>query len=166
MRVGEISKFILTAEYAYGSQGCKGTGMAPDILPGDSLIFEIELLSTSPEDNSLTVAELKLKNEKERLEETKKLREAKHKEAQDKKAEKIRQQEERKAAQLKKKDAKDRKGRNKKKSSDDVDIDSLDKKSIKKMKPNDLKNVLKKMGLSIQGNKKELIKRLEATLSK
>ena len=166
MRVGEISKFILTAEYAYGSQGCKGKGMTPDILPGDSLIFEIELLSTSPEDNTLTAAELKLKNEKERLEETKRMREAKHKEAQDKKAEKLRQQEERKAAQLKKKDAKDNKGRNKKKLSGDVDIDSLDKKSIKKMKPNDLKNVLKKMGLSIQGNKKELIKRLEAALPK
>ena len=32
------------------------------------------------------------------------------------------------------------------------------------MKPNDLKNVLKKLGLSTQGNKKELIKRVESSL--
>ena len=44
MHVGEISKFILTSDYAYGSTGCKGKGMAPDILPGDSLIFQIELI--------------------------------------------------------------------------------------------------------------------------
>ena len=71
-----------------------------------------------------------------------------------------------KAAQLKKeKDAKNQKKKGKKKSNaDDIDLTKLDKKTIKKMKPNDLKNVLKKLGLSTQGNKKELIKRVESSL--
>ena len=58
-----------------------------------------------------------------------------------------------------------RKKKGKKKSNaDDIDLTKLDKKTIKKMKPNDLKNVLKKLGLSTQGNKKELIKRVESSL--
>ena len=164
MQVGEISKFILTSNYAYGQEGSKGKGMAPDILPGDSLIFQIELLSSNQKEENLTAAELRLLEEQKRLEDLKILREAKKKEAEEKKLEKIRLKE--KAAQLKKeKDAKNQKKKGKKKSNaDDIDLTKLDKKTIKKMKPNDLKNVLKKLGLSTQGNKKELIKRVESSL--
>jgi uncharacterized protein (UPF0254 family) len=55
------------------------------------------------------------------------------------------------------------KGRKEKKASKGDGVDrggSLTKKEVQKMKPKDLKANLKKMGESIQGNKKELIDRL------
>ena len=51
-------------------------------------------------------------------------------------------------------------------SSDDSEVEELDMREIKKMKPPTLKEHLKKRGLSTQGNKKDLIKRLTDACSK
>ena len=54
--------------------------MAPDILPGDTLIFEISLESNNAEENELSTANAKKLEENKRLEELRRLREIKRKE--------------------------------------------------------------------------------------
>ena len=163
MKVGETSRFILTSSYAYGDDGCKGKGMAPDILPGDTLIFEISLESNNAEENELSTANAKKLEENKRLEELRRLREIKRKEVELKKLEKLRIKE--KTKQIKReKEAKNKKNKKSKLSPGSIDISTLDRKAIKGMKPAALKSALKQLGMSIQGNKKELIKRLESEI--
>lgn len=163
MKVGETSRFVLASSYAYGDGGCKGKGMAPDILPGDTLIFEISLESNKTNHNELSTADAKKWEETKRLEELRRLREIKRQEAELEKLEKLKIKE--KTEQIKReKEAKNKKKKKSKISSEAVDIKTLDRKAIKGMKSATLKSVLKRLGMSTQGNKKELIKRLETEI--
>ncbi|XP_057475535.1 peptidyl-prolyl cis-trans isomerase FKBP20-1 [Actinidia eriantha] len=67
MKVGEVAKFTIKPEYAYGS-----VGSPPDIPPGATLIFEIELVACRPRKGSTVNS---VSDEKARLDELKKQRE-------------------------------------------------------------------------------------------
>eukprot|EP00945_MAST-04E_sp_MAST-4E-sp1_P001098 g1098.t1 len=156
MEVGERAKFVMKAAYAYGESGCKGSGMAPDILPGDDLIFDIEIVSSGAPDESK--ADQKARLDRLRLDEIKAERERKKvlgEELREK-----READKRAAAEAQKK-RKEKKGGKGKAAAGSA---ALDSKAVKKMKPSDLKKHLKAAGLSIQGNKKVLIARLLETL--
>ncbi|KAL1348426.1 hypothetical protein HN51_024407 [Arachis hypogaea] len=67
MKVGEIAKITCKPEYAYGSAGAP-----PDIPPGATLVFEVELVACRPRKGSSLGS---VSEERARLEEIKKQRE-------------------------------------------------------------------------------------------
>ncbi|XP_057725914.1 peptidyl-prolyl cis-trans isomerase FKBP20-1 [Arachis stenosperma] len=67
MKVGEIAKITCKPEYAYGSAGAP-----PDIPPGATLVFEVELVACRPRKGSCLGS---VSEERARLEEIKKQRE-------------------------------------------------------------------------------------------
>ncbi|CAN6705065.1 hypothetical protein FF1_041292 [Malus domestica] len=67
MKVGEIAKITCKPEYAYGS-----AGSPPDIPPGATLVFEVELVACNPR-KGLSLGSAS--EERARLEELKKQRE-------------------------------------------------------------------------------------------
>lgn len=151
MCVGEIAIFHVTSAYGYGEKGCPGRGMMPDILPGAVLEFEIELVDVvvdadegeDPEAKRLRALRQERAKEKSRkdLEAKEKLKEAARR-------------------ALKRKEA-SKKGKT---SAVAASEGPLDAKAVKKMKPKELKALLKARGLSYQGSKKDLQARLLKSL--
>ena len=134
--------------------------MSPDILPGDTLIFDLELITVGVQ----SAKDERLIKEERRLAEIKAQRTQADLEKQLKKEERTRKKEQTdkdRKEKLRKKKDKGRKEKKKETKDDGVDIGgSLTKKAVQKMKPKELKENLKKLGESIQGNKKELIAKL------
>lgn len=141
MRVGELASFTLRADYAYGKDGCPGRGLAPDIAPDETLIFELELMSVRKDTG---------KDEDDRAKRLYEIRQKRDKAAKEKAAKDI---------QRKKKE-RERKKASAKKTNETSQSGPLGKVAIKKMKPKDLKKRLKSLGLSTQGPKKVLQERL------
>jgi peptidylprolyl isomerase len=160
MMTGERAQFKLRSDYAYGDVGIEGEGMSPDILPGDTLIFDLELITVGVQ----SAKDERLIKEERRLAEIKAQRTQADLEKQLKKEERTRKKEQTekdRKEKLRKKKDKGRKEKKKETKDDGVDIGgSLTKKAVQKMKPKELKENLKKLGESIQGNKKELIAKL------
>ncbi|KAK3162444.1 hypothetical protein QOZ80_1BG0089610 [Eleusine coracana subsp. coracana] len=67
MKVGEVAKITCKPEYAYGA-----AGSPPEIPPGATLVFEVELVACKPRKGSRLES---VSEEKARLEELKKQRE-------------------------------------------------------------------------------------------
>ena len=160
MMTGERAQFKLRSDYAYGDSGLEGDSeLMPDILPGDTLVFDLELITVGLQ----SAKDDRLIKEERRLEEIKAERVQLEIEKKAKKEELIRKKEQATKDRVEKLAMKKNKGRKEKKASKGDGVDrggSLTKKEVQKMKPKDLKANLKKMGESIQGNKKELIVRL------
>jgi hypothetical protein len=153
MLVGEKAEFTIEAEQAYGDIGSSAPGDQVDIPPGARLIFEMELVAIVcdkaaddlAEANAANLAALKISR--------KEAAEAKAKE------------EARLAAKKKEREMMMEKKRMNKKGAKKLVATHngpLDRLTVKKMKPKEMKAVLSKRGLSTQGNKKELQKRLLA----
>jgi len=145
MCVGERSRFVMRSDYAYGDVGAPGRGMAPDIPPGATLEFSMTMVkvergaSCGEDDENPKTRELKALRKKRAAEAAR--------------AKKAREEKKKRAEAAKKKKKGDEKDASKKEG-------PLDARSIKKMKPKELKKALKARGLSYQGSKKELTKRL------
>ena len=163
MMTGERAQFKIRADYAYGDKGIEGEGLSPDILPGDTLVFDLELITVGVQ----SAKDLRLIKEERRLEEIKEARVIADAEKAAKAEKKLKKQEQADADRKEKLRKKKDKGRKEKKESKDSGTDtggSMTKKEVQKMKPKDLKTHLKKLGESIQGNKKELLARLMTKL--
>jgi FKBP-type peptidyl-prolyl cis-trans isomerase len=163
MMSGERAEFKIRADYGYGDAGMEGEGLAPDILPGDTLVFDMELMTVGVQgtkDRFLVLEERRL----EELKEKRKLAEA---EKLAKVAKRKKDKEQAALDRVTKLKNKKEKGRKEKKESKTTSVDtggSMTKKDVQKMKPKDLKSHLKQLGESTQGNKKELLARLMAKL--
>jgi FKBP-type peptidyl-prolyl cis-trans isomerase len=160
MVVGEVSRFEIRADYAYGDKGAPSSStLAPDIKPGQAIVFELELMQIVGSDSSVAAEET---NESTRrtldLERLALLRQERAKALAEREALKAKTAE---AAEAKAKAEELAKQTGAAVASSGG---GLDKKTVKKMNPKALKVQLKKLGLSIQGNKKTLQARLLATL--
>jgi len=163
MMTGERAMFKIRADYGYGDVGIEGEGMAPDILPGDTLIFDIKLVSVGEQ----RTKDIRLIKEERRLEEIKQARLLAEQEKKLKSEERTKNKEQANLDRIEKLKLKKSKGRKAKKEKEDSGVDtggSLTKKDVQKMKPKELKANLKNLGESTQGNKKELLARLMAKL--
>lgn len=161
MLVGELSRFEIRADWAYGDRGApSSSSLAPDIEPGQTIVFELELMqilgsdvlvaASGGEEESVS----RVRNDLERLA---LLREERAKAVVERAAiEKAKAEKEAEKAKAEAM-AKD--------SAAAASADgALDRKAVKKMNPKALKAELKKRGLSIQGNKKVLQARLLGAL--
>lgn len=140
MRIGEKARLTIAPEKGYGDEGSE-----PDVPPGATLCFDVELVSI--EENRVDKAA-----ERQRLADLQAERAA----IGDERAEKKKKRDAAKKAAAERGEA-SKKGGKKKEATTALDLDPKD---IKKLKPAQMKDQLKARGLSTQGNKKELLARL------
>lgn len=160
MVVGEVSRFEIRADYAYGDKGAPSNStLAPDIKPGQAIVFELELMQIVGSDSIAAAEETNESNRRTLdLERLALLRQERAKALAEREALKA------KAAEAAKAKAKAEEQAKQTSAAVASSGGGLDKKTVKKMNPKALKVQLKKLGLSIQGNKKTLQARLLATL--
>lgn len=162
MVVGEVSRFEIRADYAYGDKGAPSSStLAPDIKPGQAIVFELELMQIVGSDSCVVAEETSESTRRTLdLERLALLRQERAKALAEREALKAKMAEAAKAkAKAEAEELAKQTGAAVASSGD-----GLDKKTVKKMNPKALKVQLKKLGLSIQGNKKTLQARLLATL--
>ena len=164
MRVGESAQLIIQALYGYGDEGSEA-----DIPPGATLYFDVEVAGVK--NRSIFGGEDGEETEEERLVRMKAERAAA---AEEKAGEKQKREEAKEAAKAGKKKGKKKGGKGGVLSAAAEGAGAaeggeggaegggggIDKVSIKKMKPTELKAELKSRGLAITGNKKDLQGRL------